>query len=226
MATATTTRTKTDTELQRDILDELRWDPSVNEAEIGVAVKDGIATLTGYVDSYFEKWAAERAAKRVSGVKGIVQKIEVRLPGSSQRTDADIARAAVNALQWDISVPHDKIKVKVENGWLTLEGDVDWQFQKHAAERAVRNLVGVRGVSNLVFVKPKASPTELKSKIQDTFKRQAALDASNIKVDVHDGVVTLNGTVRSWAERKEAEQVAWASPGVTDVVNNITIRIP
>ncbi len=222
---ATATRTKTDTEIQRDVLDELKWEPSVNANEIGVAVKDGIVTLTGYVDSYFEKRAAERAAARVAGVKAVVQEIEVRLPGSSQRTDADIAQAALNALRWDIAVPHDRVKVKVENGWVTLEGDVDWQYQKMAAARAVQNLIGVKGVSNLITVKPRVTPTDVKAKIEDSFKRQAEIDASNIKVDVQGSKVTLSGTVRSWAERDAAWRAAWAASGITEVVDKLTVRV-
>ncbi len=226
MSTGTTTVTKTDSALQRAVQDELKWDPSVNAAEIGVAAKNGIVTLSGYVDSYFEKRAAERAAVRVSGVKAIDVKIEVRLPGSSQRTNADIAQAAVNALRWDISVPDNRIKAEVENGWVTLQGEVDWHYQRGAAEHAVENLTGVKGVTNLITVKPIVTPSEVKTKIENSFERQAELDARNIKVNVRGGEVTLSGTVRSWNERKEAEQVAWSTTGISEVVNNIKVHIP
>ena len=167
------TATMTDAELQRDVLDELEWEPSVDAAHIGVSVKDGVVTLTGHVSSYAEKYAAERAAKRVHGVKAVANEIDVKLPGSSRRTDEDIAEAAVSALKSHLSVPADRIKVTVRNGLVTLEGEVEWQYQKIAAENAVRYLAGVTGVSNLITVKPRVSPSELKSKIEDALKRSA-----------------------------------------------------
>src|SRR2546422_2618543 len=160
-----TTSVLSDTEIQRDVLDELRWEPSINAAHIGVSVKNGIVTLTGHVTSYAEKWAAEEAAKRVYGVKAVANELDVKLPGSSQRTDEDIAAAAVAALEASVSVPHDKVKVTVEKGWVTLEGEVEWQYQKEAAESAVRYLTGVKAVSNMIKVKPRVSPGELKSRI-------------------------------------------------------------
>ena len=221
---AVSTLTKTDEEIQRDVLAELKWDSRLQPNEIGVIVKDGVVTLTGWVDSYLKKWNAEEAAHCVAGVKAVANDVEVRLPSSSERTDSDIAAAAVHALEWDALVPSDKVQVTVSKGWVTLRGEVDWQYQKEDAERVVRRLTGVKGVTNLITVKPHTAPSDLKKRIEEALVRTAKLDADRIIVEVQGSKAILKGTVRSWAEREEAERVAWSAPGILSVENRITIE--
>ena len=215
--------TRTDEAIQRDVLDELKWDSRVQPNEIGVAVKDGIVTLTGWVDSYLKKVAAEEAAHRVPGVKAVVNNIEVHLPSSAERTDADLAKAVLNALKWDAAIPTDNLDVTVSRGWVTLKGEVDYAFQKRDAERVVERLSGVKGVTNLILVKPHLSPSDLKQQIEKALVRNAETDAQHITVEVQGSKVILRGTVRSYAEKQAAEDTAWAAPGVTEVDNRIIV---
>ena len=216
---------KNDVDLKKDVLAELKFEPSVRAEDIGVSVKDGIVTLTGSVSSYAEKLAASRAAKRLAGVKGLAEDIMVRLPESSRRTDSDIAAAAVDALKWITTIPEDTVKITVRDGWLTLEGTVEGWHQKTAAENAVRNLAGVRGVTNLIVIKPKVAPVDVKGAIRAAFERHALLDAQQIQVETNGGTVVLRGNVRTFIEREEAERAAWIAPGVTNVENRIVLII-
>jgi osmotically-inducible protein OsmY len=214
---------KSDTQLQKDVLDELKWEPTVSEKEIGVSVKDGVVTLSGYVQSFAQKRAAEHAVARVAGVRAVAEDIQVKLPTSSQRSDTEIAHAAINALKWDIEVPDELIKTKVENGWITLEGAVEFFYHKNAAERCVRFLNGVKGVTNLISVKPAVVTTKVNQNIEAALKRRAEMDAAKIKVETTDGKVTLKGSVHSWLELKEAESAAWGTPGVWAVDDRLAV---
>ena len=217
---------KTDIELQRDVIDELRWDPSLKEKELAVAASDGVVTLTGFVPSYPEKWAAERAAERVFGVKAVANDIEVRLPGDRTRPDPELAHKVVEALEWDVQVPDERIKAAVSNAWVTLEGEVAWAFQREAALRAVRNIVGVRGVTNkITLVPPSVSQYDVTVKIKDALRRRAERDAAGITVETDGNVVTLKGKVPTFAERRAAEGAAWSAPGVKEVRDEIVVSI-
>ena len=215
---------KNDADLQRDVLDELKWEPSVNEEDIGVTVRGGVVTLTGNVPTYTEKLAAERATKRVAGVRAVAEELKVRLSNSAERGDTDIAQAAAYALDWNVFVPHNKLQVKVENAWITLSGDLEWNYQREAAHDAVRHLLGVKGVSNLVHVKsPTVLTGEVRSKIEAAFKRNMTQDADGITIEAKNGNIKLNGKVQSWEEHDDAGLAAWSAPGVTAVENDIQV---
>ncbi len=214
---------KTDTQLRDDVQAELNWEPAVKAADVGVIVKDGVVTLTGHLASHAEKYAAERAVQRVHGVKALAVEMTVKLPFDNERTDAEIAMAAERALEWNVLVPAGRIHPMVEAGWLTLNGEVEWDYQRSAAESTVRNLMGVTGVSNLVKVKPKVSPADVEAKIHQALTRQADRESSRLAITVNGSQVTLRGTVHSWAERDAVQGAAWATPGVSAVVNDLRV---
>lgn len=216
---------KTDAELKRDILDELSWDPSVNATAIGVIVQDGVVTLTGHLATYSEKHAAERAVLRVSGVKALAVELDVRLASSHNRTDAELVAAVQHALEWSAVVPRHCIQPKAEKGWITLSGQVEWEYQSGAAERTVRDLIGVVGVSNLIKVKPHVSPIDIQKCIQDALTRQAIREAKHLVILAEGSRLTLRGKVHSWAERQAVLGAAWAAPGVSSVVNEMIVEI-
>jgi osmotically-inducible protein OsmY len=213
----------TDREIQEAVLRELDWEPQVTSAGVGVSVQDGVVALSGFVDSYSAKFHAERAAKRVFGVQAVANDLQVKLASGRERPDPDIARAAVQALQQQDTVPHERIQLTVREGRIILEGDVDWKYQSGAAEATARHVIGVRGVTNLIRVTPHVSPIEVKARIEEALRRSAKIDAGQITVETSNSNVILRGSASSWAEREAAERVAWRAPGVTEVVNRISI---
>ncbi|MGA8688914.1 MAG: BON domain-containing protein [Methyloceanibacter sp.] len=213
----------TDSSLQQAVLDELNWQPSVKAANIGVTAKDGVVTLTGHVGSYAEKWAAERAAGSVFGVKAVAEELEVRYPFERKEDDADIAQRALQVLSWDTEVPKDKVKVKVEKGLVTLSGNLDWHYQRSAAESDVRKLHGVIGLNNQIVIKPRVQASNVRDKIKAALKRKAQIEADHITVTTDGSKVTLGGNVDTWYERSLAERTAWSAPGVTQVENRLTV---
>jgi osmotically-inducible protein OsmY len=224
MKTNAKTNAKTDAEIRADVEEELRWNPSLDATNIAIAVKDGVVELAGFVPGYVQKYEAETSVKRVAGVVGVANDLEVRVPAVDQRPDADIARDAVEALRTQLPLSSDNIKVLVADGWITLEGNTEWNYQKDRAEKAVRWLRGAKGVINSVEVQPTLSPDEIRHRIEEAFRRSAEVDADRIEVEAHEGKVILKGTVRSWYERTEAERAAWSAPGVRRVEDRIVVR--
>jgi osmotically-inducible protein OsmY len=215
---------KTDMQLKSDIEEELRWDPKVNAAQIGVTVDSGAVTLLGSVDTYAEKWAAEDAAKRVSGVRAVAQDLTVKIRADHKRNDSEIAGAVQSALKWDVYTP-SSVTAKVQSGAVTLEGQVKWNFEREAAERAVRHLTGVASVFNAITLKPEASAAQVKEQIQSALQRQATTDANSIHIHTSGGKVTLTGKASSWQSIEDAANAAWAAPGVTDVVDQVKMAM-
>lgn len=214
---------KTDSQLQHDVMAELEWEPAVDHADIGVAANDGVVTLSGYVKNFTEKLAAEKAVRRVAGVRAIAEEIKVRLASDSKLADHEIAKRILDMIAWTVSIPNDKVKVKVEHGWVTLSGTVDWYFQSNEARKAAAKVSGVIGVSNLIEVKQHPAPADVKDRIVSAFKRQADLDAAAVTVITDGGTVKLSGKVHAWNERGIAERAAWSAPGVTKVEDHLTV---
>ncbi len=217
---------RTDLELQKDVIEELKWESSIKASDIGVSVTNGVVTLSGYVDSFTKKKAAENAALRVAGVSAVAEDIVVRIGATDKKSDTEVAQAIITAIRWNNIIDENKIKVKVESGWVTLEGEVEWSFEKNAIEHTVENLIGVRGVSNLITISSKLKTNDIKQKITAAFHRSATLDANNIIVDSVGNTVILRGVVRSYAEKQDALRVAWNAPGVTKVDNKLIVDVP
>ena len=214
---------KTDSDLKRGVVAELLWDPAVNSTAIGVAVKNGVVTLTGHLDTYAEKEAALRAVRRLQGIKAIAIELDVKLSPQHQRGDTDIVASAELALKWNTSIPAAAVRLTVDHGWITLQGEVEWEFQRRSAEKAIRSLIGVVGVSNEIKLRAKPQPAGLAKKIEEALARQALREAHHVKISVDGTTVKLTGTVHSWHEREAVAGVAWAAPGVRSVVNELTI---
>jgi osmotically-inducible protein OsmY len=214
---------KSDEEIERDVRDEIGWNPDLDSTDIAISVSEGVVTLTGFARSYVDKYEAEGAAKRVAGVRAVANDIDVRIPSVDARPDPEIARDAAQAIKAQLPNSYEQITAVVKGGWVILEGNVEWQYQRETAERAVRSLKGVKGVTNQIQVQPRVGPSEIKRQIEEAFRRNAEVDANQIRVDVHGGEVVLEGTVHSWVEREEAEKVAWRAPGVLRVENRIAV---
>ena len=212
-----------DNEIRRHVNAELDWDPTIDASGVGVAVKDGVVTLTGSIPSYWQRTEVERVVKRVTGVRAVAEDLAIKLPDAAERSDPDIAQSVLSAMRFNVAVPSHRVQAMVENGWVTLEGEVDWQFQKSAAESAVKYLMGVKGISNNISIKRRAIAADVKAKIEGAFARRAKLDANEITVEATDSKVILRGKVHSWDEKEEAEEAAWAAPGVTMVENMVTV---
>lgn len=215
---------KSDTQLKKDVEDELDWDPSINAAEVGVAVKDGVVTLSGQLDSFMEKYEVEKVVQRVAGVRAVAVEIDVKLDGGSKRSDTEIAHAVETALAWHSSVPAERIKAKVEKGWVTLSGEVDWEYQRATAANLVRPLLGVVGVSNAIVLKPRTTPDNIEKRIRDALTRRAEREAKGIEVSINGSTAVLRGSVHTWAEREAAQGAAWSAPGVTRVDNELRVN--
>ena len=215
---------KTDLEIQQDVMHELKWQPFLKSANIGVAVKNGIVTLSGNVDNYFQKIESEKAAKKVTGVKAIAEDIQIGVSPALEKSDADIAESVMNALKWHAAVPEDRIKVKVENGIVTLEGEVEWEYQRTSAKKAVNNLLGVRNLVNLISIKPRLTAFDVRVKINEALHRTATVDAERVSIEVDDRKIILHGKVRSFAEKEDVEDAAWCAPGVSSVESHLEVE--